>query len=85
MLFLKPRVDFINVQRTAFTLVDPETAKNTVKSSVFFTLLGSTSVKPDYKYVGEIEPRCQFHQHFIIAFFIQTCLAQIVSYYSVAL
>ncbi len=26
-------------------LVDPESIKNTVKSSVFFTLLGSTSVK----------------------------------------
>jgi len=39
-----PGVDLINVQHTAFTLVDPESAKNTVKSSVSFTLSGSTSV-----------------------------------------
>ncbi len=31
-----PGVDFINAQRTAFTLVDPKNAKNTVKSSVSF-------------------------------------------------
>ncbi len=31
-----PGVDFINVQRTAFTLLDPESVKNTVKSLVYF-------------------------------------------------
>ena len=40
-----PRGNFINVLHTAFALVDPETVKSTVKSSVFFTLLGSTSTK----------------------------------------
>ncbi len=30
------KVNFINVLRTAFTLVDPESVKNTVKSSVYF-------------------------------------------------
>jgi len=35
-VFEKPGVDFNNVQRTAFTLVDPKSAKNTVKSSVSY-------------------------------------------------
>jgi len=30
------KVNFINVLRTAFTLVDPESVKNTVKSSASF-------------------------------------------------
>jgi len=42
---IRPGVNFINVQSTAFMLVDPDSAKNTVKSSVSFTLLGSTRVK----------------------------------------
>jgi len=32
-------VNFTNVLRTAFTLVYPESVKNTVKSQVFFELL----------------------------------------------
>jgi len=31
--------------------------------------LGATGVKAVSKYVGEIEPRCQFHQHFTCNFF----------------
>ncbi len=30
-----------------------------------FALLGSTHIKAACKHVGEIDPRCQFHQHFI--------------------
>jgi len=33
-------VNFINVIRTAFTLVDPKSVKNTVKSSVSFYAFG---------------------------------------------
>jgi len=33
-------VDFINVLRTAFSLVDPESVKNTVKSSASFYAFG---------------------------------------------
>jgi len=56
-------VNFINVLRTAFTCVEPKSVKKTVKLSVFFLLLGATGVKAIRKYVGEIEPRCQFYQH----------------------
>jgi len=35
-----PGLNFINVLRTAFTLVDPESAKNTVKSLVSFYAFG---------------------------------------------
>ncbi len=38
-------MNFINVLRAAFMLVDPECVKMTVKLSIFFTILGSTSVK----------------------------------------
>jgi hypothetical protein len=38
-------VNFINVLQAAFTLQDPESAKKTVKLSVFFALLGSARAK----------------------------------------
>jgi len=34
-------------------------------------LLGSGQIKFVHKHVGEIDPRCQFHQHFTCAFFIR--------------
>jgi len=40
-----PGVNFTNALLAAFTLVDPESIKNTVKSSVSFMLLGSGRVK----------------------------------------
>jgi len=41
----KPSVNFINVIRAAFARSDPESAKKTVKLSVFFALLGSDCTK----------------------------------------
>jgi len=41
----RQEVDFINVLLTAFKLPDPKSIKKTVKLSIFFTLLGSMSVK----------------------------------------
>jgi hypothetical protein len=38
-------LNFINVLRTPFTLTDPKSVKKTVKLSIIFRLLGSTSVK----------------------------------------
>ncbi len=43
-----PGVNFINI--------DPESIKITVKSSVSFTLLGSTSVKAEHRNIDEMEP-----------------------------
>ena len=40
LMKLRPGLDFINVLRTAFALVDPESVKNTVKSSVSFYAFG---------------------------------------------
>jgi len=31
--------------------------------------------------MDEIDPRCQFHQHFMSNFFIQKCFAQLFSSY----
>ena len=43
------RVNFINVLRAAFSLTDPESTKKTVKSSSFFALSGSPSVKAAHR------------------------------------
>jgi len=42
-------VNFINILRAAFWRTDPKSAKNTVKQSVFFALLGSTHAKAAHK------------------------------------
>jgi len=42
-------VNFINVLRAAFTQPDPKSAKNTIKLSVFFALLGSACIKTAQK------------------------------------
>jgi len=41
----KPGVNFINVLGAAFAYKDPESAKNSVKLSVFFGLSGSARAK----------------------------------------
>jgi hypothetical protein len=38
--------------------------------------LGATGVKPAQKYVGEIEPCSQFHQHFTSIFFANIILTK---------
>jgi hypothetical protein len=35
------------------------------KDTKIFTILGSGLVKALHKHVGEIDPRCQFQQHFM--------------------
>jgi len=41
LMKLTPGVDFINILRTAFTHVDPECAKKTVKAAVSFGTFGT--------------------------------------------
>jgi len=53
---LCPEVFFIDILCTAFTLAEPKSAKNTVKLSVFFVLLGSASVKAARKMLVELTP-----------------------------
>jgi len=55
---LTPGLNFINVLLTAIMLAEPKSVKKTIKS--LFTLSGSTSIKAERKYVGEIEPWCPF-------------------------
>jgi len=50
-------VNFINVLRTDFTLVDPKSVKNTVKSSVSSYAFGICKSKSCMYNVDEIEPR----------------------------
>jgi len=49
-----PGVDLTSILREAFMCADPKSAKNTVKLSVFFALLGSECLKAAGKNVGEI-------------------------------
>ena len=49
-------VNFTNILRAAFALVDPKSAKKTVKLSSFFALLGSTSVKAARRTLVKLNP-----------------------------
>jgi hypothetical protein len=51
-----PGLNFINVLRTAFTLVDSESIKNTYNLTAFFTLLESTSIKVVRRILMELTP-----------------------------
>jgi len=55
LLKLRPGLNFINVLRTAFTHVDPECAKKTVKSAVSFGAFGTYERKSCTSNVGEID------------------------------
>jgi len=51
-----PEVDFTNNLRTAFMHADPKSAKNTVKQSVSFALLGSARLKAKHKMLVKLTP-----------------------------
>ncbi len=53
---LTPGYNFINVFCTVFTIPDPKCIKMTVKLSIFYTLLGSTSVKASRKMLVKLTP-----------------------------
>ena len=50
------RVNFINVLRTAFTRVDPKSAKKIDNMTVFFARLGSVSIKAARKMSVKLTP-----------------------------
>jgi hypothetical protein len=62
-------VDFTDILRAFFALVDPESVKNTVKSSVSFDAFGLRACKSCTLNIDEIEPRGRFHQHFTSRFY----------------
>jgi len=51
-----PGLNFINILCPAFTHTDPKSAKNTVKPSVFFTLLRSACVRDVHKMLVKWTP-----------------------------
>jgi len=59
LMKLTPEVDSTNNLCAAFTLSDPKRAKNAVKPSVSFGLLGSARVKALHKMNGEINRQTQ--------------------------
>jgi len=56
----KQGFNFINVLRAAFTCTDTKSAKKTVKSSSFFTLSGSVSVKAACRMLMKLTRDFQF-------------------------
>jgi len=61
-------VDFTNILRKAFKIVDSKSVKMIVQVMSHFVLLQSTPVKAARKHVGEIDPWCKLHLHFICKF-----------------
>ncbi len=57
---LTPGHNFINIVLTAFMHADPRSVKKTVKLSIFFTLLGSTSIKAAPKMLVKLTPVFDF-------------------------
>jgi len=56
LMKLTPGVNYINVQSTAFTPVDPESAKIQLSHQYLFTLSGSTSVKAVHRMLMKLTP-----------------------------
>jgi len=50
--------DITNILRAAFTQADPKSAKNTVRLSVLFALLGSVPLKASHKMLMKLTPGC---------------------------
>ena len=72
-------VNFINAFCTAFTLVDPESVKETVKLSIFFYAFGNYKQKTVHKNVDEIEPYSFPYFTFIFTFIIRVTEVSISS------
>jgi len=53
-------VNFINVLHEAFAMADPQSAKKTVKFSVFLVLLGSASTTASHKTLMKSTPSQEY-------------------------
>ncbi len=58
-----PGLNFINVPFTAFGSADPRIVKKTVKFQIFFTYLGSTSIKASRKTLMKLTPGPNLIKH----------------------
>ncbi len=65
-------VNFTNVLRTTFMLVDPESVKNTVNHKYLFTPLGSMSAKAVLRTLVKLSPGVNFINVLREHFFVQT-------------
>ena len=68
----KSGVNFTNVLWAAFALVDPKSAKKTVKLSSFFALLGSAHVKAARRMLVKLTPGINFtNQNVLLTFMLK--------------
>ncbi len=63
-VMFRPRVNFTNISHTVSTRADLKSAKNTVKLSVFFSLLGSVRAKAACKTLMKLTPNANFRTKF---------------------
>jgi len=70
--------------QAAFTYNDPKIAKRQSSHQCIFCAFWICACKSFSKNIGEINRRCQFHQHYMHAFFIQISLRQLFSSYMYA-
>ncbi len=68
--FMKPGVNFSNILRTAFTLVDPKSVKRYWQLDWILTLWGATGIKDARKYVDEIDTRTVHTRGRVVDFLI---------------
>jgi len=68
---LYTRAQFHQRSKYSFYARRSQKHKKILTTWLTLTLLGTTSVKSVGKYVGEINPRCQFLQHFTCTFFVK--------------
>ncbi len=64
----RPGVNFINVLRTAFVLVEPESIRTQSSCQYLFALLGSASVKAVYRMLKKSTPCINFTNILCAAF-----------------
>jgi len=64
-IYYRPSVNFTNILQAAFAHKYTKSAKRHRLLGSLFALLGSGHVKAVHKYVGEIDPLCWFHRHFM--------------------
>jgi len=72
-----PGVDFTNILHKASALTDPKSAKNTVKLSVFFVLLGSVCLKAAHKTLIKLTPGINFISIILMRFSYESELSSL--------
>jgi len=83
--FLTTGVNFTNILWAVLAHIDPKSAKIHWWLDYLSAPWGSAQIKAVSKHDVEINPRCQFHQHFTSRFYVRKCFSLLSSHHSLAL